>query len=368
MAYCRNCGTHLAEDAKFCQKCGQAVSTNVPNSAPHRQQVYEGKIYKCPNCGETLHSFVRNCPACGLELRGTKATSSVREFALKLEAIEARREYERPKGLFSSSANSEWISKTDEQKINLIQSFSIPNTKEDMLEFMILASSNWDSSLYGETDNRDKAKKALADAWLSKINQVYAKAKNSYGRDDDFQRIEEIYNKCTDTLSRQKKKKTIKWILLIGWIPLLLLFEIIAFPALDRSSNKKEEARLESILIEIDSALDAGDYKLALRNAESIEYGGHDKERARWWSIKKETLIDSIIDQAEEHGVFLQRAEEDISPDEEDDTAYSGGFVEGFKEGLQPGIDAARENIDEFNRILAGEPEEQNEGENSPNE
>ena len=42
------------------------------------------KIYnlKCPNCGETLRSFVRNCPSCGFELRGVRATSAIREFAV----------------------------------------------------------------------------------------------------------------------------------------------------------------------------------------------------------------------------------------------------------------------------------------------
>ena len=33
----------------------------------------------------------------------------------------------------------------------------------------------------------------------------------------------------------------------------------------------------------------------------------------------------------------------------------NGGFVEGFKEGIQPGLDAAKENIDTFNNIMNGD-------------
>ena len=115
MPYCTNCGRQLSVGAKYCSECGTPTSQKSTTS---RQHSYEGKIYKCPNCGELLHSFVRNCPSCGLELRGTHAASAVKEFALKLEATEARRVYEkRPK----SFSRYEWISKTDEQKINIIQ-------------------------------------------------------------------------------------------------------------------------------------------------------------------------------------------------------------------------------------------------------
>ena len=113
MAYCRNCGTQLIDGAKFCQKCGYPVSEgNTKNT--QRQHEFPGKLYKCPNCGEVLKSFELNCPACGYELRGAKAASAVKEFALKLEAIESRREYEKPHGLFSAAEAQQRVSKTDE--------------------------------------------------------------------------------------------------------------------------------------------------------------------------------------------------------------------------------------------------------------
>lgn len=86
MAYCVKCGTQIAENAKFCQKCGHPTGVNGDQTT--RNQEFVGKLYKCPNCGEVLKSFEINCPSCGYELRGIKASSAVKEFALKLEAIE----------------------------------------------------------------------------------------------------------------------------------------------------------------------------------------------------------------------------------------------------------------------------------------
>ena len=75
MSYCLKCGAKIVEGAKFCQKCGTAVHEDVYANEAKRQQEYVGKIYKCPNCGEVLNSFVRNCPSCGFELRGAKGAS-----------------------------------------------------------------------------------------------------------------------------------------------------------------------------------------------------------------------------------------------------------------------------------------------------
>ena len=150
MAFCINCGQRLQEGAKFCANCGKAVNNN---STAQRKITYEGEVHKCPNCGAVVNSFIANCPACGYEFRGTKASNAIKEFASKLENIETKREYEKPRGLFAKLSSQQTISKADEQKISLIESFPVPNTKEDMLEFMILATSSMRMSVYDSTNN-----------------------------------------------------------------------------------------------------------------------------------------------------------------------------------------------------------------------
>ena len=220
MAYCVNCGTEIVPNAKFCQKCGHPTGAQSDNAT--RKQEFAGKIYKCPNCGEVLKAFEINCPACGYELRGTKASTAVKEFALKLEAIESKREYEKPRGLFAAAEAQQRISKTDEQKISLIKSFSIPNSKEDMLEFMILATSSMNMRTYDSANtNISKSEKEINAAWFSKVQQVYEKAKRSYSTDSTFTEIKALYDSCNEEIKKSKKKGVVKWVLMFGWMPIL---------------------------------------------------------------------------------------------------------------------------------------------------
>lgn len=312
MAYCSKCGVRVVDGAKFCQKCGSRTQGNYAYTT-QRQQEFAGKVYKCPECGEVLKSFEANCPACGLELRGTKASSAVREFARKLEAIESRREYEKPKGIFSANEALVRVTKTDAQKISLIKSFSVPNTKEDMLEFMILATSSINMRAYDSMNtNVSKSEQELNTAWFAKVQQVYEKAKRSYSSDDIFVEIEELYDKCIAEINKSKKKGIIKWGLLFGWMPIFFAAIFIWIGIYSPISEKKEVARLEAIVDEIEIQLENGEYKYALMNADGLIYDGviANEEQARQWIINREYWIDRIIEEASQNGVFLERPTE----------------------------------------------------------
>lgn len=369
--FCPYCGTKLDEGARFCKNCGEAIRGDIQETQrvskersytenpTERKTVYDGYIHRCPNCGEVLNAFEVNCPACGYELRDTKASSAVREFELKLEAIESKREYKKPRRLFAVAGSSKRISEIiDEQKISLIRNFSVPNTKEDILEFMILATSNIDVSSYGSLDEPADRAKAMTEAWNAKIKQVYAKAKNTYKTDPDFSKIQELYDSCYVEIRKQKKKKVLKGILVIGGMPLLCVAMLILSALLSPKEEAKEIDRLEAIVVEVQDALEKKEYKLALNNADSIDYQRHDVEMERKWDIQREYWVDKVLEEAAKNGVDLEYTptpDIDKANDEPNDTESNGGFAEGFKEGIQPGLDAAKENTDEFNRIMNGE-------------
>ena len=173
MAYCINCGSELADGAKFCSNCGTAVG-----SAPAKQvSDYNGEIHKCPHCGEVLSAFVKECPACGYELRGAKTSATVRQFTENLENAE-----------------------NDEQRIALLRNFPIPNTKEDIFEFFILAATNI----------RGEESKAVFESWLAKFEQCYQKAKLIMGTDSDFEKVQSIYDKTKKSISKEKAVHGVK--------------------------------------------------------------------------------------------------------------------------------------------------------------
>lgn len=370
MNYCKKCGIQLVDGAKFCQKCG-CPTKGDGETYTQRQQEFAGKVYKCPNCGEVLKSFEVKCPACGCELRGAKAFSAVKEFALKLEAIESRREYEPPKGFFKSSAANEQISKTDEQKISLIKNFSVPNTTEDMLEFMILATSNINVDIYNSSKCLPKGEAALSNAWAAKIEQVYEKGRISHGDEDTFQQIQLLYDKFNLRAKESKRKGIISW----AWMPITIIVSLALIVALSVISNvrapgaaREEIARLEAIEQEATQALENGEYKRALLTAEGLEYKpsvkgdveglGRYDDLVRQWDITQELLIDKILEEAAAHGVNLdydppadesEEPDNSAEPSDGNSTGLVGGFVDGFVKGYHeaadPGIDAAESRI-----------------------
>lgn len=210
MAFCINCGQELAEGANFCANCGKAVNT-TPNT--QRKTVYDGEIYKCPNCGDILDAYESVCETCGYERRGAKATSSVQELARKLEEIEAQRIPQKATSIFTQAYTMSNLSKTDEQKINLIQSFPIPNSKEDIMEFAVLAISNVDPEAFSTWNNpspfNSAAKQAISNAWLSKFEQAYQKGRLMFGTNPE---LENIYSLCIDKKKSIKIKKNGIWI------------------------------------------------------------------------------------------------------------------------------------------------------------
>lgn len=337
--FCSNCGEKLVAGSKFCNSCGTPTGNVQPKNeepvvAPvtpppvqqpvvepitERKTVYEGELHKCPNCGELLEAFTTKCPSCGYELRGAKNSSSVREFAAKLEAIEAGRE-QRKSNPIKNLYFGQSLTKTDEQKISLIRSFAIPNTKEDLYEFLILSVSNIDVDSY-ENDNqlRNDARKAVSDAWKAKFEQAYQKAKLMFADDPKFAEIEKLHTN-TQTSINKAKWKTWKLVGII-WGILIVFLAIVFTLAFTLTSNaeKKEIQRLEGIETKIEEALEDGDYKLALMNADSLDFNGTDAGLERDWEIKREYWIDKVIDEAAENGVTLERPAD--KPVEEDETS-----------------------------------------------
>lgn len=217
--FCVNCGTRLDSGAKFCPECGTAVKSAttseplisaVQQNPEMRQHEYAGKIIKCPNCGAVINQTTAICPQCGHRITGQAAVSSVQLFESQLMALESRRK-KSALGMFNVYAG---VDPVDKQKLALIQNFPIPNTIDDILEFILLAVSNIDVTLSKKSwSNRSsnmqifamEMPKVISDAWVAKMQQVYQKAEILFPDDPMFVKIKQIYTDKMVELKLLKK-------------------------------------------------------------------------------------------------------------------------------------------------------------------
>ena len=193
---CRKCGAKMSADTKFCPSCGIPIieetkpTVSVPPVVDEKKEG-EKKVHKCPICGEILFSDALKCPSCGNEIRGREAVTSVREFFDKISNIE------------------------DENKKNeAIKMYPIPNNKEDIIEFMLLACSNFDAKYYATNKQGD----SIANAWYTKIEQCYKKSAMMFTESADIQKIKKLYKEIqitTNTIKRNKLIMTVTGIALI---------------------------------------------------------------------------------------------------------------------------------------------------------
>ena len=95
-------------------------------------------------------------------------------------------------------------------------------------------------------------------------------------------------------------------------------------------------------------------------NAELLEYSPSIKQNdtekiAKQWDIKRELLIDRILNEAEQKGVHLERSpkqEEESTEPESSTEKEPHGFISGFIESVRPGIETAKKQFSEFKKNL----------------
>lgn len=243
MPFCTNCGKQFSDGTKFCPECGTAINAVQPEN--QRKQVFEGEIKKCPNCGEALSAFEITCHACGFELRNRTGSNAVQKLADMISKLEMERPPQAKKeaiSIFKYSIPS--AEPTDKRIANVIQSFAIPNTREDILEFMILASTNIDTDALDSNGSSDSiSQKLVTNAWIAKFEQSYQKAKIAFGDSPEFNDIQEIYDKRQKEIQKGRTKTLRRVLAIILVYVVLMLFLLLM---INRPTSTKDSSALEA--------------------------------------------------------------------------------------------------------------------------
>lgn len=74
--YCRNCGTEISDDAKFCQKCGYYCLNETQNESVEILPATELESRYCSKCGEKINKDAVICPKCGCYTNNNENTSN----------------------------------------------------------------------------------------------------------------------------------------------------------------------------------------------------------------------------------------------------------------------------------------------------
>ena len=181
LQHCSKCGKELSSDARFCASCGTPVepqNSTGTDTYTERKQVFVGAIIKCPNCGEQIGTNTAKCPACGFVIEKRNVSASLDAFIKK----------------FTSFTN-------DKAKREFIESYAVPNNKEDIRDLLNYAANQRDK------DYVDDASKAYwVDAWNNKCRHIVNQAFDTFGMDEGFSAWLKNYKAGVETSSVENEK------------------------------------------------------------------------------------------------------------------------------------------------------------------
>ena len=144
-----------------------------------------GIVNKCPHCGAVVEAGNVKCSDCGYSFRGIEANSSIERFSEKLNEIEDRFE---GKGSILQNTIFELFSPGTDARTKAIQtaieSFPIPTTKEDLLEFTMFLKSKGKKP-HGGTPSQAN----ICSSYRKKYNECVDKAKVFFADDPQFKAI-----------------------------------------------------------------------------------------------------------------------------------------------------------------------------------
>lgn len=221
------------------------------------------KSEKCSACGAVIPAFSLKCPECGYVFSQEKESSK------------------RIRDEFKELQQQLLAAKDDKGRAMIINTFSVPNTKEGLMN-MLVFSVNQFHSVNGLEEI------SVSNAWLSRAKQAYALLKMQSGGEKDllnqlqeYAYLEDDKTKVLQSDKTRNKKRRIHLLIIILGI-LLILYLILLI--LSNWGDEKESQNIRQVVIEL---IQDGRYDEARVKAAEAEYS---------WEVKE---LNEMINQAQ---------------------------------------------------------------------
>lgn len=209
----------------------KAEKEKAEKSAPKSTKY--GDVRKCPVCGAMVPALAVTCPECGYEFSGVDANLSSQKLQAQIDEILANaekkkieiqqksylRDYTEKGEVWSplEKAVRQVDAGVGKRIENVINNFSIPNTKSDLFEFTV----SLQSKINGD----------YGDAYYAKLEECIVKIKLLFPSDPMFKNLLEARQQKQEELLREKRKT--KMILLPIGILLSLVILYLEWHFLD---------------------------------------------------------------------------------------------------------------------------------------
>lgn len=155
-----------------------APAPPVPPQPQNKSNKF-GEVRKCPNCGSVVEAGSVRCSACDYTFVGVEAVSSVVKFSEMLERIQR----ENSGGLLSGIGALYGLDAGTRKLTSAIQSFPIPNSKEDLMEFLLYLKPQT------KRTNASAGSMHLINAYKTKYKECVKKAKLYFSDDPQIKKI-----------------------------------------------------------------------------------------------------------------------------------------------------------------------------------
>lgn len=180
-------------EARIFEKTKNKTSETV--ASPKSDKL--GDVKKCPSCGAIAETFTTRCSDCGHSFNSIVSNVSISKLFDMLNDIESKRK-ESSLGSLATNFFGKGFGiggdKINSQKREVISSFPIPNSKEDILEFLALAIPKAKKKkgffVTHETHSANQAHNEFVPVWKTKCEQIIMKAR--FSMKEDKRTLEEI--------------------------------------------------------------------------------------------------------------------------------------------------------------------------------